>query len=94
MCGAAHDLIEPGFNGFIVEAGSVEQLAAAMAVYADDPERALRHGHRSRVLSAHFTPERVANTFLETVAVWRGAGTRRPQRIASEMRVADLAGGD
>jgi glycosyltransferase involved in cell wall biosynthesis len=76
-CGAAHDLIEPGFNGFVVESESVQQLAAAMKVYAADPACAIRHGRHSRIVSARFTPDRVASTFLETVEAWRAAGVWR-----------------
>jgi glycosyltransferase involved in cell wall biosynthesis len=75
-CGAARDLIEPGYNGFVVASESVEQLAAAMKVYAEDPARALQHGRHSRMVSARFTPDHVASTFLETLSAWRGAGAR------------------
>jgi glycosyltransferase involved in cell wall biosynthesis len=75
-CGGAHDLIDPGLNGFVVESESAQQLAAAMRVYADDPACASRHGKHSRVVSSRFTPDRIANNFIETLEVWRDAGER------------------
>ncbi|MEO8660334.1 MAG: glycosyltransferase [Bryobacteraceae bacterium] len=94
MCGAAYGLIESGFNGYVVGAGSVQQLAAAMKAYARDPASVLRHGRRSRILSSHFAPDRVAATFLETVTAWRALGRRASMRVPGQLRSAHFAGGE
>ena len=55
--GAARDLVEQGENGYLVPAGDVEALRAALRRLADDPALRARFGARSRELSARFTPE-------------------------------------
>jgi glycosyltransferase involved in cell wall biosynthesis len=48
--GAAADLLEPGVNGILVEAGDVEAAADAFAALAADPGLRARYGARSREL--------------------------------------------
>ena len=56
-CGAAHDLIEDGVNGFRVPAGDSGALREALRRLADDPDLRARAGRRSLELSRSFTPE-------------------------------------
>jgi len=55
--GAAHELVEDGVNGFLVEPGDVEGLRTAMARLAADADFRARGGRRSRELVAPLTPE-------------------------------------
>jgi glycosyltransferase involved in cell wall biosynthesis len=55
--GAAHDLIEPGENGFRVPAGDEAALAAALNKLATDPELRRVAGERSRELAKRFRPD-------------------------------------
>lgn len=54
--GAAHHLIEPGHNGFVVPAADPAALAAALLRYAVEPALAAEHGARSRMIFQDFTP--------------------------------------
>lgn len=45
--GAARDLVSPGENGWVVPAGSVEALSAALADALRDPQRLARFGNAS-----------------------------------------------
>ena len=55
--GAAHDLIEPGVNGFRVPAENVAALREALRTLASDEELRRRAGLRSRELAERFRPE-------------------------------------
>jgi glycosyltransferase involved in cell wall biosynthesis len=55
--GAAHDLIEPGGNGFRVPADDVAALAVALRALATDPELRQVFGERSREVAERFRPE-------------------------------------
>lgn len=46
--GSGYDLVRDGENGFVVPAGDVGALAAALSAILADPERARRMGRRSR----------------------------------------------
>ncbi|MQP68455.1 glycosyltransferase [Niveispirillum sp. SYP-B3756] len=64
-CGAVAHLVQDGYNGFIVDAGNIRQMADAMRRYAAllvaDRERM---GEASLLLSRQFTPARWADTLL------------------------------
>jgi glycosyltransferase involved in cell wall biosynthesis len=53
---AAGDLIGPGENGLIVETGSVDSLAEAMARLARNPARVAAWGEESRRRARAWTP--------------------------------------
>ncbi len=55
--GAAHDLIEPGVNGFRVPAENVAALREALRALASDEELRRRAGLRSRETAERFRPE-------------------------------------
>jgi glycosyltransferase involved in cell wall biosynthesis len=55
--GAAHELVESGVNGFLVEPGDVGGLAQALRRIAEDPAFRAAAGRRSRELVAALTPE-------------------------------------
>lgn len=55
--GAAHDLIEPGVNGFRVPTEDVPALREALRALASDDELRRRAGRRSRELAERFRPE-------------------------------------
>lgn len=64
-CGAAVHLVQDGYNGFIVDAGNIRQLADAMGRYAALPAaQRERMGEASRLLARQFTPGRWADTLL------------------------------
>jgi glycosyltransferase involved in cell wall biosynthesis len=55
--GAAHDLIEPGRNGLVVEAGSAGALAGAMKRMLDGPELVRKWGAASFEAAGAWSPE-------------------------------------
>jgi glycosyltransferase involved in cell wall biosynthesis len=57
VVGGAHDLIEPGVNGYRVPAENPSALADALRAVATDGAFRRRAGHRSRELARRFTPE-------------------------------------
>lgn len=63
--GAAHDLIEPGQNGYLVSPGDVDDLASAMVCFALQPERVALFGRRSREIALNWTVERGAQRWHE-----------------------------
>ncbi|MDZ4657449.1 MAG: glycosyltransferase family 4 protein [Bythopirellula sp.] len=71
--GAAYHLVEPGWNGFRVRAGSVGSLQRAMSVYASEPALAYVHGRNSTMLFQNFTPARNAERFITAVRGWQAA---------------------
>jgi glycosyltransferase involved in cell wall biosynthesis len=66
--GASPSLVEPGVNGFCVEAGSVSSLHYAMARYAEIGDLSLRHGRASAELSRRHSALRVAERFVASLA--------------------------
>ncbi len=71
--GAAHDLIEPGANGFRVPAEDAVALREALRTLATDGELRRRAGARSRELAERFRPEAWA---AGVVSAARAAGRR------------------
>ena len=69
-CGASEELVSPGENGFVVEAGNVDSLARAMGAYVVDPELSGRHGQASRAIFAQNTPARAAERMVEALRSW------------------------
>lgn len=72
-CGAAHELVIRGWNGFVVRSGSASELAEAMSVYIRTPGLARLHGLRSRDISVHYEPDKIAQIFIENISAWREA---------------------
>lgn len=68
--GAAYHVLEPGLNGYRVQAGNSGPLAAAMRAYALDPALALLHGEHSRTRFQHFTPDANAVRFISSIRRW------------------------
>lgn len=68
--------VQPGYNGYIVEAGNVDDLAHAMLRYSKlDPEKRITMGEHSYTLSLQYTPTRwvmnlvsFAGEYLSTTA--------------------------
>lgn len=72
-CGASVHLVQDGYNGYVVDAGSVEQLEAALIrMWRLSVERRREMGEASRGLAQQFTPERWATTILEKGGELRG----------------------
>lgn len=69
--GSAYHIIDPGENGFCVQAGSVKSLWYAMGAYVADPCLAERHGKHSLQIFKQFTPERNAERFVSTIHAWQ-----------------------
>lgn len=79
--GSAHHIIDPGMNGFMVQAGSVDSLSAAMSTYLTDPLLIQKHGARSLSIFENFKPEVCAERFLSTLNTWQAMrGQNRIQR--------------
>ena len=73
--GAAHDLIEPGVNGFRVPAEDAAALREALQTLASDETLRRRAGVRSRELAELFRPEAWAAGVVSAArAVARGSG--------------------
>ena len=58
-CGGSVDVIRPGENGLLVDIGSEEQMAAALAALADDPALRERLGAAARASTEPLRPEHV-----------------------------------
>ena len=69
-CGAAHHLIRPGINGFMVQSGSVDSLKAALQAYVRNPCLPGKHGEASLIVAEEFTPERNAKRFVAAIESW------------------------
>ena len=73
--GAAHDLIEPGVNGFRVPAEDPAALAEALRALATDEALRRRAGERSRALAERFRPEQWAAAVVSAARpAGRGSG--------------------
>jgi glycosyltransferase involved in cell wall biosynthesis len=55
--GAAHDLIQPGINGYLVPPDDPDALAAALRRVGEDAVWRSSAGWHSRELAERFTPE-------------------------------------
>ena len=65
--GAALDLVFSGQNGFLHEPGDVQQLAKHLKTLLRDPNLRSRMGQCSQEIIAGFTPQRMANGFLDAI---------------------------
>jgi len=72
--GAAYDLLRAGENGYLVTAGDVDAVAAALRRLADDAEQRRRMGARSRELVREWGYEPSVENFVAAV---RDAATAR-----------------
>lgn len=70
QCGAAQHLVDPGVNGFVVEAGNWRSLAKAMQAYISSPDLAYRHGKASPLIYERFAPQNNAKRFVEILCSW------------------------
>lgn len=57
VAGAAHDLVEPGVNGYRVPPDDSPALAEVLRTVAADPAWRASAGSRSRELASYYTPE-------------------------------------
>jgi len=64
VAGAAHDLVEPGVNGFRVPADDDAALADALQRLTADAALRESAGKRSREIARAFTPERWAEAVV------------------------------
>ena len=87
VAGASADLVIPGWNGFLHEPGDVEGIRRHMETLLEHPELRMRMGRASRHRIQSFSPERMAQGFLEAI---RGEPNRTctaapiPQAILEE----------
>jgi glycosyltransferase involved in cell wall biosynthesis len=65
-CGAMVHLVQPGYNGFVVEPGNSNDLRRALIRYTDlSPNERMKMGENSYKLSLQYTPEQwTANLLL------------------------------
>jgi glycosyltransferase involved in cell wall biosynthesis len=69
--GAAVHLVQPGYNGFIASPGDEGELAALMSRITVMSDALLdRMSRASHCLSYQFSPERWANTILDSFHAW------------------------
>jgi hypothetical protein len=79
VVGSHVHLVQSGFNGYIVEAGSAESLANAMLRFHFMNEDTLaRMGNASRQLGEQYTPERWAATLRQIACGDREAREATP----------------
>jgi glycosyltransferase involved in cell wall biosynthesis len=74
--GAVPDMVEDGFNGFLVEPGKVEPLAQALCTLLDSPALCQQFGRRSY--------EKAVDRYT-----WAGTGQRIRARILQEIGVSE-----
>ncbi len=63
--GAAHDLVEDGVNGFVVDPDDSEGLERKMRIFADQPRLIEQYGRLARARAARLTPEWGAQQLFE-----------------------------
>jgi 1,2-diacylglycerol 3-alpha-glucosyltransferase len=69
--GCVADLVECGWNGRVVSAGGVSQLASAMGELARDPDLRALMGQRSREHIEQYSPEAWAAGMASAVLPWK-----------------------
>lgn len=67
VAGCTLDLVQDGWNGFVVPPGNVSQLTLAMARLAEDSEQRVAMGGRSRERIAAYSPAAWAAGVVEAV---------------------------
>ena len=67
VAGCALDLVQDGWNGFVVSPGDVSRLAQAMVALAEDSTRRAEMGSRSRERIEKYSPDAWASGLLEAV---------------------------
>ena len=65
--GAIPDLVQHGSNGFLIEVGDVDELAATLDRLLSDPETRRKMGDRSRERARDYTWPRVARKMADAV---------------------------
>lgn len=66
-CGSAGHLVVPEWNGYVIEAGSVESCHAALLNYCQNPAWGRLHGTRSALLAQAFDADAIAGLFVENI---------------------------
>ncbi len=67
-CGASVNLVQDGYNGYIIESGNVNDLANAMLRYSKLSDEQIKNMSRNSYnLSLQFTPDRWAAYFYERI---------------------------
>lgn len=69
VAGCIPDLVQDGWNGFVVRPHDVEGLVRAMKSVLDDPESARQMGSRSEQRVQEYTPETWAEGIVQALAV-------------------------
>jgi 1,2-diacylglycerol 3-alpha-glucosyltransferase len=67
VAGCAADLVQDGWNGFVVPPRDISQLALAMASVATDSAKRSEMGRRSREYIEAYSPDGWANGIIEAV---------------------------
>ncbi len=76
-CGAMVHLVQPGYNGYVVESGNANDLTRAMLRYSKlDPEKRVSMGEHSFSLSLQYTPIRWALNLVLFVDEYFAAKTQ------------------
>jgi glycosyltransferase involved in cell wall biosynthesis len=69
-CGAAYHFIENNKNGYIVKAGSVDELSKAMQVYIDKPDMISEHSQYTLKIYQQYTPQANVERFCKAIDYW------------------------
>jgi glycosyltransferase involved in cell wall biosynthesis len=75
--GAAEDLVRDGENGVIFPAGDEASLTAALASFANEPERICNYGSRSLSSSERISPGRIVDRWYDLCRCVADRGTQR-----------------
>jgi glycosyltransferase involved in cell wall biosynthesis len=67
VAGCAQDLVEDGWNGYVVPPRDPDRLAAAIRSLAEQPETREQMSARSRERIRHYSPEDCARGLAEAV---------------------------
>jgi glycosyltransferase involved in cell wall biosynthesis len=79
VAGCALDLVQDGWNGFVVPPGNPSQLAQAMVTLAQDSARRAEMGCHSRERIEKYSPDAWARGVLEAVQYARRQSYPQPQ---------------
>jgi glycosyltransferase involved in cell wall biosynthesis len=72
VCGAMVHLVQPGYNGYVVEPDNVDDLVLAMVRYTNlTPQERMKMGANSYALSSQYTPKQWASNLLTFVDEFR-----------------------
>jgi glycosyltransferase involved in cell wall biosynthesis len=67
VAGATKDLIQHGWNGYIIDPGNIEMMAQHIHALLNAPEMRTQMGERSQVSILNYTPDKCAEGFAKAI---------------------------